>query len=28
LNDVFLGVGQIVFGKNRADTGAPATIGL
>ena len=28
LDDVLLGVGQIVFGKNGADTGAPATIGL
>jgi hypothetical protein len=28
LNDVLLGIGQIVFGQNSADTGAPATIGL
>ncbi len=28
LDDVLLGVGKIVFGENRAHTGAPAAIGL
>ena len=28
LNNIFLGVGQVVFGQNSANTGAPATIGF
>jgi hypothetical protein len=28
LNNILLGVGQVVFGQNSANTGAPATIGF